>query len=78
MVGLCMPPQRVPPEEAYRLFGFATTEIYERVMELNSYYESKSRPSDDEFFAHYSLLAFVYGAGRMQGIREERAKRNST
>ena len=70
-----LPKSFITPDEALRLFKYAKTEEMERCVELyNTYAETrliKSKVSWDLM----SLLSFVYDTGRVQGIREERAKR---
>ena len=71
----------IEPQEAIALFGYAKTEEMQRAKELyEAYIEAKEvscKPLWDllDLWDLMSVLSFVYDTGRVQGIREERAKR---
>ena len=73
--------QRITPAEAMQLFEFARTEEMYIAGELYQEYrtanEMRESPVWDilDTWDTLALLAFVYDTGRVQGIREERAKR---
>lgn len=72
--------ERITPEEAMNLFAYASTEEIHRAKALYDVYrESKgvrNAPLWDmlDLWDLMSLLSFVYDTGRVQGIRQERAK----
>lgn len=64
----------ISPEEAIKLFRYAkTTEIY-IVNELFNFYREQKVYRNSQIDLLY-LLSFIYDTGRVNGIREERAKR---
>ena len=66
----------ISPQEALKLFEHSTTEEIIRAKDLCDAYKNADRTvSSDIYWNFLQLLSFVYGAGRIQGIREERAKR---
>ena len=78
----CKPTQeRITPEEAMKLFDFASVEEIYTAKALYDTYRENKEVSDPviwdllELWDLMSLLAFVYDTGRVQGIRQERAKR---
>lgn len=81
MNGVKLPPVMIEPQEAIALFGYAKTEEMQRAMDLyETYIEAKEvscKPLWDllDLWDLMSVLSFVYDTGRVQGIREERAKR---
>lgn len=81
MNGVKLPSIMIEPQEAIALFSHAKTEEMQRAKELyETYIEAKAvcyKPLWDmlDLWDLMSLLAFVYDTGRVQGIREERAKR---
>ena len=81
MNGVKLPPVMIEPQEAIALFGYAKTEEMQRAKELYETYrdakEMRYKPLWDtlDLWDIMSLLSFVYDTGRVQGIREERAKR---
>ena len=78
MTGKNLPAQMITPEEALALFEHSTTEEIMRAKELcDAYQEANPYKDADHRWKFYNLLSFVYGAGRVQGIREERAKRSA-
>ena len=81
MIGTTLPPVKISPEEAISLFKFAGCEEMYRAEELYDKFK-KSKGLRNEVLWELldtwdvmSLLSFVYDTGRVQGIREERAKR---
>lgn len=81
MNGVKLPPVMIEPQEAIVLFGYAKTEEMQRAKKLyEAYIEAKEvrcKPLWDllDLWDLMSVLSFVYDTGRVQGIREERAKR---
>lgn len=81
MNGVKLPPVMIEPEEAIKLFRHAKTEEMYRAKELyEAYIEAKEmtcKPLWDllDKWDLMSVLSFVYDTGRVQGIREERARR---
>lgn len=81
MNGVKLPPVMIEPQEAIALFDYAKTEEMQRAKELyETYIEAKEvncKPLWDllDLWDLMSVLSFVYDTGRVQGIREERAKR---
>lgn len=78
-----LPPLRIEPEEAIALFTHAKVEEMYRVKDLYTAYR-EARGTDTEkpeertqtaYWILMSLLSFVYDTARIQGIREERARR---
>ncbi len=81
MTGTTMPPVRINPEEAITLFKYARCEEMYRAKDLFDEFK-KARGLQDaalwallDLWEVMTLLSFVYATGRVQGIREERAKR---
>lgn len=76
-----LPPVMIEPQEAIALFAHAKIEEMQRAKELYETYrdakEMRYKPLWDtlDLWDIMSLLSFVYDTGRVQGIREERAKR---
>lgn len=62
----------VSPQEAVRLFGKTSCETVQRAMAV--YREAGRRYLNDSAAIYYAL-GCVWNAGRVQGIREERARR---
>lgn len=81
MNGVKLPPVMIEPQEAIALFTHAKIEEMQRAKELyETYREAKEvryKPLWDalDLWDIVSLLSFAYDTGRVQGIREERAKR---
>lgn len=65
----------VSPAEAIVLFAERTVEDMEIVKELADAYATKPNKSNNLAWEKMSLLAFIWNAGRVQGIREERKKK---
>ena len=81
MIGAKMPPVRINPEEAISLFKYASIEEMYRAKDLFDEFKEARGLRDAalcellDLWEVMSLLSFVYDTGRVQGIREERAKR---
>lgn len=75
MNGVKLPPVMIEPQEAIALFGYAKTEEMYRVKDLYTAYREAKGTDTDSLWDLMSVLSFVYDTGRVQGIREERAKR---
>lgn len=52
-------------------------EIYRAKVLCDAYKESDLYKDSDVRWRFFNLLSFIYGAGRIQGIREERAKKSA-
>ena len=61
--------------DALRIFGHARISLFETVKDLLAVYEARYGESGKKLWSTTHLLAFMYDAGRVQGIRSERAKR---
>ena len=71
-----LPPIMIEPQEAIALFAYAKIDEIHRVEALyNAYREHKGTDSTDNLLEFLRLLSFVYDTARIQGIREERARR---
>lgn len=78
MTGKTLPAQLITPEEALDLFKHSTMEEIYRAKDLcDAYKESDLYKDSDVRWRFFNLLSFIYGAGRIQGIREERAKKSA-
>lgn len=75
MNGVKLPPVMIEPQEAIALFGYAKTDEMYRVKDLYTAYREAKGTDTDSLWDLMSVLSFVYDTGRVQGIREERAKR---
>ena len=81
MTGTTLPPVKITPEEAMTIFEFSGCGEIHRVMELFYKFKKSDCLRDAamwellDLWDIMSLLSFVYDTGRVQGIREERAKR---
>lgn len=74
MIGKYSPQELITPEEAIVLFKHArVTEMY-RAKDLYDAYIGSRKQSGNALWELMSLLSFIYDTGRVQGIREERAK----
>ena len=75
MTGYITPPLMIAPDEAIALFKHARiTEMYRAKDLYDAYIESRNQ-SSDTLWELMRLLSFIYDTGRVQGIREERAKK---
>lgn len=75
MNGKHLPLLRIEPQEAIALFPYAKTEEMYRVKDLYTAYREARGTDTDSLWDIMSLLSFVYDTARIQGIREERARR---
>lgn len=75
MTGKAPIQQLITPAEAMELFEYAgVCEMY-IAKDLHDFYRAKRGKDSDSLWDMISLLSFIYDTGRVQGIREERAKR---
>lgn len=77
MVGKYIAPEMITPEEAVSLFRHASASEMYRVKALYDTYRQHGGMNDGTPWGTMSLLTFIYDTGRVQGIREERARRKS-
>ena len=81
MTGKNATQERITPEEAIALFEYASCEEMRRAKALYDMYrqekEVRNAPLWDmlDLWDLMSILSFVYDTGRVQGMREERARR---
>lgn len=82
MNGKTAPAERITPAEALQLFDFATAkeiyiarELYTAYKEIHETHFNLADANAEELYKLCELLSFVYDTGRVQGIREERAKK---
>ena len=68
-------PQLITPQESIKIFAHSSTEKMYRVDDLYNNYIKCGKLRDASHFEFMRFLAFIYDTGRVQGIREERAKR---
>lgn len=69
-------PQLITTEEAVTLcIKFATLDDIDTAEDIYLAYMDKVKDTRDKRYAEMCVLAAIYSAGRIQGIREERAKR---
>lgn len=66
---------KLTPKEAAELLSFTTTDIFEHTKGLYKYYIKNCANSGDSLWEYISILALMYNAGRVDGIREERARK---
>lgn len=80
MTGIFLPKEMISPEEAMKLFEYSHIEEMLRAKTLYDEYRKSGRLRNTfvwdilDLWDIMSLLSFVYDTGRVQGIREERAK----
>lgn len=67
--------QFIEPAEAMRLFRYAGCQEIRIAKDLHDIYREQREETGDSLWDMMCLLSFVYDTGRVQGIREERAKR---
>lgn len=81
MRGKAIPPVMIEPNEAVQLSKYMTTGEMDRAKDLFEVYQASEGLRDADLWKCLdlwdimSLLAFVYDTGRVQGIREERARK---
>lgn len=76
MIGKYTPPELITPEEALAIFKYGTLSEMYRAKALYDIYRRNFEPDTDKLWGFIRLLSFVYDTARIQGIREERAKRS--
>lgn len=74
MTGAWLPDERITPDEATELFRFAGCDLLQRAMDLYEAYRRERGVDSDPVWDAGCVAAYLYGAGRIQGMREERAK----
>lgn len=75
MTGKATIQQLITPAEAMELFKHAgVCEMY-IAKDLHDFYRAQRGKHSDSLWDMISLLSFIYDTGRVQGMREERAKR---
>lgn len=67
--------QLITPAEAMELFRYAGIQEMHIAKDLPDFYRTQKGRYSDSLWDMMSLLSFVYDTGRVQGMREERAKR---
>lgn len=75
MVGKLEITQRVTPAEALEIFKNSTLEELYIAMDLYQAFKQTRECDNDRLWDLLSLVSFAYVTGRVQGIREERAKK---
>lgn len=71
-------PELITPAEAVALsVKYGTAEAGARAIDIANEYQRQTEGERDRRFREYWTLAAIYDAGRMQGIREERARRKA-
>lgn len=75
MTGKAPIQQLVAPAEAMELFRYAGIQEMHIVKDLYAFYRAQKGRHSDILWDMMSLLSFIYDTGRVQGMREERAKR---
>ena len=75
MLGIKQPPKLITPEEAITLFEYTTLDEMHIAKSLYDIFEERKMKGSDVYWNLLTLLTFLYITGRIQGIREERAKR---
>lgn len=69
------PTQRlITPAEAMKLFRYAGIQEMSIAKDLYDFYRAQKGRNSDTLWDMMCLLSFIYDTGRVQGIREERAK----
>lgn len=74
MIGKYSPQELITPEEAIALFEYGTIAEMYTAKALFDIYRQRHGVDADRLWDTMRVLAFVYDTGRIQGIREERAK----
>lgn len=75
MTGKAPIQQLIAPAEAIELFKYAGIREMYIAKDLYDFYRAQRGRNSDSLWDMMSLLSFVYDTGRVQGMREERAKR---
>lgn len=75
MTGKAPIQQLVAPDEAMELFKYAGIREMYIAKDLYDFYRAQKGRDSDNLWDTMSLLSFIYDTGRIQGMREERAKR---
>lgn len=75
MTGKAPIQQLITPAEAMELFKYASVWEMYIAKDLYDFYGAKRERNSDSLWDMMSLLSFIYDTGRVQGMREERAKR---
>ena len=75
MIGKAPFQQFIEPAEAISLFRYAGCQEMYIAKDLHVIYREQRGKDSDSLWDMMSLLSFVYDTGRVQGMREERAKR---
>lgn len=75
MTGKAPIQQLIAPAEAMELFKYAGVREMYIAKDLYDFYRAKRERNSDSLWDMMSLLSFIYDTGRVQGMREERAKR---
>lgn len=75
MTGKAPIQQLVAPDEAMELFKYAGIREMYIAKDLYDFYRAQKGRDSDSLWDTMSLLSFIYVTGRIQGMREERAKR---
>lgn len=75
MTGKAPIQQLIAPAEAMELFRYAGVREMYIAKDLHDFYREQKGRHSDSLWDMMSLLSFVYDTGRVQGMREERAKR---
>ncbi len=70
--------QLIEPEEAIELFRYARFREAVIAKNLYNFYRSQMGTNSDRIWSFLEALTFIYYTGRIQGIREERAKRGGS
>lgn len=65
----------IAPAEAMELFSYAGIQEMHIAKDLYDFYRAQKGRHSDSLWDMMRLLSFIYDTGRVQGIREERAKR---
>lgn len=74
MVGKYSPQELITPEEAIALFEYGTIAEMYTAKALFDIYRQRHGVDADRLWDTMRVLSFAYDTGRIQGIREERAK----
>ena len=67
--------QLIEPAEAMEMFKYADMQEMKIATDLNNFYWKKRGSENIRLWDAMKLLSFIYGTGRIQGMREERARR---